>query len=483
MSTAPPKRRFRTRLLALITMVFYLAGFVCAGHAALTVRTAQGAVAWSVSLVAMPFIAVPAYLVFGRSEFQGTIDAYEARRGEIDNFMSETRAELEPWARPPPDRPSVYKALKALSGFDLVGGNRSELLIDGEATFDSILTGIAGAEDYVLFQFYMIHDDELGRRVKDALIERAQAGVRVFVLYDEIGSSGLPREYVADLEAAGVKVSSFRPNRGWNNRFQLNFRNHRKIVVVDGKSSWVGGHNVGDEYLGRDPEFSPWRDTHLRIDGPAAIQLQAVAFGDWYWATREIPALNWRPTPAEDADTPVMILPSSPSRQLEATGLMFTTALHSARERVWISAPYFVPDEAVMKALFLADLRGVDVRIITSEKPDSLPVHLAAFHYIRQLRDTGIQFYAYSPGFLHQKVMLVDDDFATVGTANFDNRSFRLNFEVTAVVAEREFAAQMAQMFERDFENSVIIDPASIDEQPLHWRLGVALSRLAAPVL
>jgi cardiolipin synthase len=470
-------------MLALITTVFYLAGIVCAGHAALTVRTAQGAVAWSVSLVAMPFIAVPAYLVLGRSKFQGTIDAYEARRDEIDDFMNETRAELEPWARLSSDRPRVYNALKALSGFDLVGGNRTELLIDGEATFDSILSGIAGAEDYILFQFYMIHDDQLGRRVKDALIERAQAGVRVFVLYDEIGSSGLPPEYVTDLQDAGAQVSSFRPDRGWTNRFQLNFRNHRKIVVVDGKSSWIGGHNVGDEYLGLDPEFSPWRDTHLRIDGPAAIQLQAIVFGDWYWATREIPKLNWRPTPAEDADTPVMILPSSPSRQLEAAGLMFTTALHSARERIWISAPYFVPDEAVMKALFLADLRGVDVRILTTEKPDSLPVHLAAFHYIRHLRDTGIRFYAYTPGFLHQKVMLVDDDFATVGTANFDNRSFRLNFEVTAAVAEREFAAQMEQMFERDFENSVIIDPASIDEKPLYWRLGVALSRLAAPVL
>lgn len=483
MRKAPPRRRFRIRMLALITSIFYLAGFVCAGHAALTVRTAQGAVAWSVSLAVMPFVAVPAYLVFGRSKFQGTVDAYEARREEIDEFMSKARAELEPWARPSAERPGFYSTLKVLSGFDLVGGNRIELLIDGEATFDSILAGIAGARDYVLFQFYMIHDDELGRQVKDALIERAQAGVRVFVLYDEIGSSGLPQAYVTDLQDAGVKVSSFRPNRGWRNRFQLNFRNHRKIVVVDGKSSWIGGHNVGDEYLGRDPEFSPWRDTHLRIDGTAAIQLQAVVFRDWYWATREIPALDWQPAPAEDADTPVMILPSAPSRQLEAVGLMFTTALNSARERIWISAPYFVPDEGVMKALYLAALRGVDVRIITSEKPDSLPVHLAAFHYIRYLRDTGIRFYAYSPGFLHQKVMLVDDDFATVGTANFDNRSFRLNFEVTAAVAEREFAAQMAEMFERDFENSMMIDPASIDEKPLYWRLGVALSRLAAPVL
>jgi cardiolipin synthase len=470
-------------MLALIATGFYLAGFVCAAHAVLTVRTSQGAVAWSVSLVSMPFVAVPAYLVFGRSEFKGMIDAYEAREHDLDDLVHEVHSGLEPLTVPATATPGVYNALKALSGFGLVRGNRVELLIDGEATFDSILAGIAAAENYVLFQFYMIHDDELGRRVKEALIERAGQGVRVFVLYDEIGSHGLPDSYVAELEDAGVRVSSFRPNQGSRNRFQLNFRNHRKIVVVDGKSGWVGGHNVGDEYMGRDPEFSPWRDTHLRVDGPAAVQLQAVVLGDWYWATRDIPALDWQPVPVADADVPVMIMPSSPSRRLEAAGLMFTTALHSARERIWISAPYFVPDEAVMKALYLAALRGVDVRIITTGKPDSLPVHLAAFHYISQLRGLGIRFYAYSPGFLHEKVMLVDDDFATVGTANFDNRSFRLNFEVTAAVADPDFAAQMADMFEADFAHSVMIDPAGIDEKPLYWRLGVALSRLAAPVL
>ncbi len=470
-------------MLALITTVFYLAGFVCAGHAALTARTAQGAIAWSVSLVSLPFVAVPAYLVFGRSKFEGMIDAYEARQDEVDDLVDEIRVGLDDWTYPAPDRPSVYKALKALSGFGLVRANRTELLIDGEATFASILSGIAAARDYVLFQFYMIHDDELGRRLKDALIERANAGVRIFVLYDEIGSQGLSRKYIADLLDAGVQVSSFRPNQGSRNRFQLNFRNHRKIVVVDGSSAWVGGHNVGDEYVGRDPEFSPWRDTHLRIDGPAALQLQAVVLGDWYWATREIPALSWQPVPAEQSDTPVLIMPSSPSQRLETAGLMFTTALHSARERIWISAPYFVPDESVMKALELAALRGVDVRIITTGKPDSLPVYLAAFHYIRQLRNLGIRFYAYSPGFLHEKVMLIDDEFATVGTANFDNRSFRLNFEVTAVIVEEAFAAEMAAMFEDDFAHSVPIEPESLDEKPLYWRLGVALSRLAAPVL
>ena len=481
--TPDRQRRLPKRLIALIASIVYAVGFICAGHAILTARTSQGAIAWSVSLASIPFVAVPAYLAFGRNKFEGMVDAYEARQDEIDGVIAEMRTGLEPWTHHTPTRPGVYQAMTALSGFGVVTANSVELLINGDATFDSILAGLQQAEEYILLQFYMIHDDKIGGRVRDALVERARAGIRVLVLYDEIGSSGLPREYLESLREAGVQVSSFRPTQGKGNRFQLNFRNHRKIVVVDGKTAWVGGHNVGDEYLGRDPDFSPWRDTHVRIEGPAALQLQAVVVGDWYWATRELPEVNWEATPAEDADVPIMIVPSAPSQRLETAGLMFTTALHTATERIWISAPYFVPDEAVMKALELAALRGVDVRIITTGKPDSLPVYLAAFHYISQLRDLGIRFHAYSPGFLHEKVMLIDDEIAAVGTANFDNRSFRLNFEVTALILDQAFATEMEAMFERDFEHSVVIDPDTFDEEPLYWRLGVALSRLAAPVL
>ena len=470
-------------MIAAITTVFYLAGIVAAVEAIMTARTAQGAIAWSVSLVSFPFVALPAYLVFGRSKFDGMLAAYEQRKGEIDGLVGEMQRNLDAWAVPIADRPSLYRALRGLSGMALTRGNRAQLLIDGQATFDSILAGIAVAQDYVLVQFYMFHDDGLGRRMQRSLIERAKAGVRVFVLYDEVGSKGLPRSYTEALRAAGVQVSSFKPNQGWRNRFQLNFRNHRKMVVVDGTTGWVGGHNVGDEYLGLDPGMSPWRDTHLRLEGPVVTQLQSVILGDWYWATHELPKLNWVPREAPDGQVAALIVPSAPTQRLETAGLMFVSALHSARERIWLSAPYFVPDEAVMKALQLAALRGVDVRVITTGKGDSLAVFLAAFHYIDQLRDLGIKFYAYKPGFLHEKVALVDHDVSTVGTANFDNRSFRLNFEVTAVIVDRAFAAEMEAMFERDFAHAEVVDPAELDQKPFWWRLGVQVSRLAAPVL
>ncbi len=470
-------------MIALVVAMFYAGGIIASVHAVMTTRTAQGAVAWSVSLVTFPFIALPAYLVFGRSKFEGMMEAYEESSDEINALVGEFRQNMKPWSDPPGDDPSVYQSVRRLAEMELTHSNHAQLLINGEATFSSILDGVAKAQQYVLFQFYMIHDDKLGREVQAALIERAKAGVRVYVLYDEIGSGGLPGSYVDELRDAGVQVSSFKPTQGAGNRFQLNFRNHRKMVVVDGVAAWVGGHNVGDEYMGRDPEFSPWRDTHVRLDGPVALQLQAVIVSDWYWATRELPELNWKPQPADGDGVKAMIVPFSPSSRFETAGLFFVTALNSAKKRIWLSAPYFVPDEAILKALQLAALRGVDVRIITTGKPDSWPVYLAAFKYIDHLRDLGIKFYSYQPGFLHEKVMLVDDEFSTVGTPNFDNRSFRLNFEVTALIIDRAFASEMEQMFEQDFAHAIVIDPADLDEKPFWWHLAVNLSRLAAPVL
>lgn len=470
-------------MITLLVSAFYVAGVLCAVHAVMTTRTAQGAVAWSIGLVSFPFVAVPAYLVFGRSKFEGMTDAYEEQKDQIDELIAVFHENLKPWDVSTGVRHGSYEAIRNLTGMELVRGNSAELLINGDATFDSILAGVAEAEEYVLFQFYMFHDDGLGKRVQKALMDKARAGVRVYVLYDEIGSSGLPRSYVAALREAGAEVSSFKPTQGWRNNFQLNFRNHRKMVVVDGKTGWVGGHNVGDEYLGQDPDFSPWRDTHLKLVGPAVLQLQAVILNDWYWAVREIPEVNWTPQAAPDSNLPVMIVPFAPSQDYETASLFFISALNWAKERIWLSAPYFVPDDGVMNALELAALRGVDVRIITTGKPDSWAVYLAAFSYIDRLRETGIRFYAYEPGFLHEKVMLVDDNISTVGTPNFDNRSFRLNFEVTAMVVDEAFAKEMEMMFKADFAHSRLIDPAIMDSKPFWWRFGVNLSRLAAPVL
>lgn len=463
--------------------MFYLLGIASAVEATLTARTSQGAFGWVVSLVTFPFIAVPAYWVFGRSKFEGFVEAYNENRAEIDLLVAQAREYLRSSSIVPEPPVPAYEAIRALSGNEFTQHNRAELLIDGRQTFDSILAGIEAARDYVLVQFYIIRDDGIGRRVRDALIERANAGVRVLLLYDDVGSHDLPERYVQELRSAGAEVSAFRPTQGRRNRFQLNFRNHRKIVVVDGSSGWLGGHNVGDEYLGLDPKLSPWRDTHVRLDGPAVIQLQLVFASDWYWATRKLPQLRWMPEPVEANGVAAMVIPSAPTQRLETAGLMFVHALNHARRRIWISAPYFVPDEAVMKALQLAALRGVDVRILFPGVSDNKVVGLAGYYYIDQLRDLNISFYEYAPGFLHEKVALIDSETSLVGTANFDNRSFRLNFEVTAVIQDESFAAQMQDMFEADFEHARIYDDRSLTRAGFLRRFAVGAARLASPLL
>jgi cardiolipin synthase len=466
-----------------VLIIFEVIGIFSAVEAIMETRTAPGAVAWSISLVTVPVVAVPAYWVFGRSKFEGYIEARQEHQAEFDALVADVRTKMASSVFQFDTHHPEWDALEGLSNMRLTRGNRVELLINGDATFDSIVEGIGSAEDYVLVEFYIVHDDDLGRRLADAMIERASAGVDVFFLYDEIGSSGMTEEYRSDLREAGVRVSDFNTTQGRRNRFQLNFRNHRKIVVVDGRMAWIGGHNVGDEYVGLDPVLTPWRDTHVRLDGPVAIQAQAVFTSDWYWAQREFLDLDWVPQKAPDSDAIATIVATGPADPLETASMFFVHALHSAKERIWITAPYFVPDDAVVKALMLATLRGVDVRILVPGLTDSVPVQMASYYYMDQLADSNVKFYAYAPGFMHQKVMLVDDTVAYVGTHNFDNRSFRLNFEIGAVVYDEAFNTAVESMLEDDLRGCTRIDPSTFKDKPWRWRFGVHLFRLMAPIM
>ena len=469
-------------MIAALVVFFHVLGLISSAHAIMSTRTEQGAVAWAVSLNTFPYLAVPAYWVLGRSRFQGYVTARQGEMGEIASVSSDARAAVIDLEIPPEAVTPAARAAQRLAGMPFLKGNSLDLLVDGDATFSSILEGIDAAEDYVLFQFYIVHDDEIGRQIKDHLIARANAGVRVYFLYDEVGSKDLPKAFKQELADAGVEVSAFNTRKGAGNRFQINFRNHRKVVVVDGTVAWVGGHNVGDEYLGRDPKFGHWRDTHVRIEGPAALGAQLSFSEDWYWATDRKLDLHWDPVQSTDGDVPVLILPSGPADELETASLMFVHAINSASERIWIASPYFVPDPPVVTALQLAGLRGVDVRILIPDAIDHLSVYLAAYSYLDEAGETGVKFYRYKDGFLHQKVMLIDDGTSTVGTANFDNRSFRLNFEITAIIADRDFAAEMERMLEADFARSRLMASGEFDAKPWWFRLAVKLARLTAPV-
>jgi len=469
--------------MAYVIILAHLLGFVSSLDALMSTRTPQGSVAWIISLNTFPLLAVPAYWIFGRTKFQG----YVTVRQELDARFAEHVDRLREQVTPHVHDYSVHTgggvlAGSALADLPYLDGNRVDLLIDGVATFDSILAGIDAAQDYVLVQFYIVRDDGLGRRLAARLAQRAREGLRVWLLYDEIGSHELPDAYVAGLREAGVQVSAFHSTRGSGNRLQLNFRNHRKIVVADGHVGWVGGHNVGDEYVGHCTWAASWRDTHVRLEGPAVLELQLSFVEDWRWATDVMLDLPWEPRVPEGGNATVLVLPSGPADRLETASLMYQEAIHSARERVWIASPYFIPDEGVMAALHLARLRGVDVRVVIPDVADRKVVYFATFAFVGQLLKSGVKVLRYQPGFLHQKVFLVDDGFAGVGTANFDNRSFRLNFEITALVLDRDFVRDVERMLEADFARSRAMTLDELHEKRWWFRALARAAYLTAPV-
>lgn len=482
--TAPLRwmRRHRKLTWTLFIVFWHVLGALTSIRAILDVRTAQGAIAWAVSLNTFPYVAVPAYWVFGRSDFEGYVVLRREAAAGLSEAQQQLLSELLAF-RPAPDAlPLSATLLEKLAKLPATRGNHTELLIDGEATYGAIFESIRTARDYVLVQFYIIHDDTVGRQLKDALIAKARAGVRCFVLYDEIGSHDLPASYIGELRAAGVDILPFDTRKGATNKFQLNFRNHRKIVIVDGTVAFVGGLNVGDEYLGRDPAIGRWRDTHVKVQGPVVQCVQIAWFEDWNWAADTHPALNWTPQPAPGGEDGIAFcLPSGPADEFETCTLFFLQAINAARKRVWIASPYFVPDEQLISALQLAALRGVDVRILVPAHADSQLVWLSGFTFLPELEKAGVQTWRYDAGFLHEKAILVDD-YCGVGTANFDNRSFRLNFEITVLFAEPSALREMEAMFAADFAHSTRASAADYTDAPWWFRLAARTARLMAPV-
>lgn len=470
-----------TLLFSLLLTTFHAVGIATALHALYNSRSSQGAIAWVLFLMIVPLLAVPAYFVFGQTRFAGyrerikaMVEAHRAIFSDYRSRLAEHRVigqsgrEMDP--------------LEHIAGADILSGNKLELLIDGERTFAAVFDAIDKASSYIIVEFFIIKDDGLGRAFKERLIRKAREGVSVFVLFDEVGSNKLPSSYTRELEEAGVHAHRFHTRQGLGNFFQVNFRNHRKIVVVDGEIAFVGGHNVGDEYLGLSKKFAAWRDTHVSVRGPAVLPLQGVFCADWAWATGTLPTITV-PAVNPAGESEVLVVASGPADPNDRCILLFLEAITRAKERVWIASPYFVPDESILRALQLAAMRGVDVRVLLPEKADHLMVWLASFSYVPEVTAVGVKVYRYTQGFLHQKVFVVDDTLCAVGTANLDNRSLRLNFEVTVVAYDAAFCTRVAQMLDADFAKSRDVSSMTFGELSLAMKLGSKAARLFSPIL
>ncbi|MGC8120034.1 cardiolipin synthase [Marinobacter sp. VGCF2001] len=471
-------------LLAIFLGALYLSALACIYRILLTYRTTQGAIAWILALIGLPYVAVPMFLLIGRSRFGGYVKARRMGDQSLGNLLDRFERQTTSIAHPGQESLSdELQVLWKLGRQPFTSGNHCTLLRDGEATFEALFDAMEDARHYLLLEFYIVRSDRVGRRIKAILERKLAQGVEVWFLYDDIGSAFLSRKWLNELSAAGARIASFGDGNIRRRRFQINFRNHRKLLVCDGQVGFVGGINLGDEYLGTAMDQEPWRDTHCRIEGPAVTGLQLAWLEDWNWASNIRPELDWVSNAPPPGDQEVLVLPTGPADTWETCALFFLNCINNARYRVWIASPYFVPDFQIMNALQLAALRGVDVRILIPEKTDSPLVRLAAYSYLVQASQSGIGIYRYQPGFMHQKVVLVDNRYAAIGTANLDNRSMRLNFEITTINTCPAFIREVESMLEDDLEACRLMTEYDYRERSILFRLCCRAVRLLAPLL
>lgn len=469
-------------------------------------RPPVSTLAWILALVALPYVGFLVFFFLGPRRLVRKRLKHRRARGRAKSSGAvslETRGSPPTSTRGPIADPRIAQLDRLATAAGEPPADVCEhvrIIHDAASTYDAITEAIAKATHHVHVAYYIFDSGRAGTRLCDALIERAKAGVMVRVLVDDVGSSGMKQAMVKKMQGCGIKFARFNPVTFSRIRSRFDFRNHRKIVVCDGTVGFTGGINVCDDYV---PELpapatkkhggrrrtrrghpAPWRDTHLRIEGDAVRWLQLTFLEDWHYSTSYIPRQEeYFPPPTGRGDHRVQIVASGPDRDLEPIQKLYFAAIAIAQSRVYVTTPYFVPDDAILTALTTAALRGVDVRILVPRRSDSLIVTAAARSYYDTVIAAGARVFEYAPTMIHAKTVIVDDFFAAVGTANMDNRSFRLNFEVTAVLYGKDHTDDLAERFQTDLAASNEIKKHSRERLPLRWRVAEAGARVLSPLL
>lgn len=440
-------------------------------------RSPVATLAWILSLVALPYVGFVIFFFLGPRRLVRKRLKHRRARSTVRAAMRVPQVGSEPEdARIAQIDRLVVRAGEAPAD----RAAEVDVFHDGASTYDAIEKAIREAKHHVHVAYYIFDSGEAGTRLGRALAAKAREGVTVRLLLDDVGSSAMKRAFRKELRAAGVKLAFFNRVTFSRIRSRFDFRNHRKVVVADGVIGFTGGINVTDDYVGE----LPWRDTHVRIAGDAVRWLQLTFLDDWHYATAYVPRdPAYFPKPTERGDHRVQLVGSGPDREIEPIQKTYFAAIALARERVYVTTPYFVPDDAILTALTTAALRGVDVRVLVPRRSDSLIVTAAARSYYDTMLAAGVRVYEYQPTMVHAKTLVVDDFFAAVGTANMDNRSFRLNFEVTAILYGDAHARELAERFKKDLRDAKEVKAHSRKDLPLRWRLAEAGARVLSPLL
>lgn len=449
--------------------------------------------AWLLVLFLLPVIGFVIYAFLGRQLPKNKLFKVKSDvQLQLDELLAQQRQELGTENLPADlvsdSVKSLVKMFQTANHAFLARKNRVRIIADGKQLFHEMIEDIERAKSSVHIEFYAFKNDQIGKQIRDLLVRKALAGVEVRVIYDPFGSLGAFRSFFKSLIDAGGYVEPFLARSAIMD-FRLNFRDHRKIVVVDGRVGYVGGFNIGDQYLGRSKKFGYWRDTHLRITGSAVFGLQGRFILDWNATASEglLPAdhieMRYFPLTRVKGDTNMQIVSSGPDSDLQQIKMGYIRLIQSAKKRVWIQSPYLIPDDSVMDAIRIAVMAGVDVRIMIPQMPDHPFVYRATQYYAHELAKDGVKIYYYENGFIHSKTMVVDDRLASVGSANMDYRSFKLNFEVNAFLYDEKLAVQLAELFEEDQRLSRLMTAEAFDNQSLYLRFKQSFCRLLSPIL
>jgi cardiolipin synthase len=452
-------------------------------------RDPESVLAWMFAVLTLPIVGFVLYMIFGFKYFKTR--AFGSKSTGDQAILSRVRKGLEPGVGGEPEDhlgdlvpyPELARLLVADSAAFLTTGNQVDVYTDGRAKFDALFAAIRGARHHVHLEYYLLRDDALGQELLALLETKAREGVQVRLLYDDLGND-IPRLHYRALTQLGGQVSGFYRALVPSIGFRLNYRNHRKIAVIDGSVGFIGGFNIGDEYLGLGP-LGAWRDTAVRIRGSAVRALQLRFVLDWNYATKEGLTLGgaYFAPPPRVGTASVQIVSGGPDTTWNPPREQYVKMVGSAKRTCYLQTPYFIPDPSIMTALRIAALCGVDVRIMIPSKPDQPFVHWASLSYAGELLAAGVRVFGYDAGFLHAKTITIDDAVTSVGSANWDLRSFKWNFETNAVIYDGPLGAAYRRTFEEDMTRCTEITPASYHRRGRWVRVKESVCRLFSGAL
>lgn len=481
---------FLSLLHPIVLLFYFITILVVVFVIILENRNPVKTISWVLVLVLLPVVGFVFFIFFGQNLRKEKIIAKKGLRNQQQlSQMAESQvtklSDGELFVTESlKDKRKIISLFLNNSNSIITINNKVEILKDGEETFSSMIAAIEEAKEYIHLEYYIFVEDEIGSKIKEILIRKASEGVKVRIIVDDVGSWQLKKPFFKEMEEAGIEAYSFLKVRFPTFTSKVNYRNHRKILIVDGEVGFLGGVNIADRYLYGKPTLGPWRDTHLKIEGDSVHSLQSIFLTDWYFVSQEeLYDKEFFPTSNTIGNTMLQIVASGPDSDWPGIMMGIFQAIASAKKYVYIATPYFMVNEGVLMALKAAAMGNVDVRIILPEKSDSRITHLSTRSFIREMLDANVKIYFYNTGFIHSKVMIVDDIISKVGSSNMDFRSFEHNFEVEAFIFNEEIALELKSQFEEDIKNSYLITIENWVKRPPIQKIKESFARLISPLL